>query len=165
MSKVIIAVVALIAIGAAVFVVTKNDKSGDNSSQSTQPASESQSDTASSESQMPKNALDPNNYTDGANIGDTLDATDKTAVTVNIDDFIFKTTYLKIKKGTKVTWVNEGQISHNVTSAASSPKKGLTSDLLSGGQSYEFSFSETGVYEYFCTPHPSQMRGVITVVD
>ena len=92
-------------------------------------------------------------------------AIDGSDVKISIDDNIFKTTYLKIKKGTKVTWTNDGNLRHDVTSAESSPNKGLNSGLLSNGEAYEFTFDSTGVYEYFCTPHASEMKAVITVVD
>lgn len=170
MNKAIIAVVAIVVIGGGAFVIKKNNDDKNNqqnaASSTGQPASDQSGGEASGNgSSASKNELDPDNYTDGANIGSTVDATDKSEVSVSIDDFIFKTTYLKIKKGTKVTWTNDGQIGHTVTSAETSPKKGLESQLLNNGESYSFTFSDSGLYEYFCAPHPTQMKAVITVVD
>ncbi len=156
MNKIIIAAVAIVIIAGGTFIITRdNDK--DSSSQNVSGNS-SANDSSS-------NNLDPNNYTDGAEIGSTLDATDQSEVNVSISDNVFDTTYLKVKKGTKVTWTNQGESRHDITSASTSPKKGLGSDLLSNGQSYSFTFNETGTYEYFCTPHASQMKAVVTVVD
>ncbi len=167
MKTTIIVIAALIIIGGAGFVIlNKNDNNTPSDEGSAQTSQQEDSATAGeSQSSEPANALDPNNYTQGAEIGETVDATDQKEVTVSIDDFIFETTYLKIKKGTKVTWVNNGNISHTVTSDQGSPKSGLDSQLLGNGDTYEFTFDEAGVYEYFCTPHPTQMRGVITVVE
>ncbi len=155
MNKVVIAIVAVIVVAGGAFVLTKKDD------KSTQSPNSSQPTTTNSGT----NPLDPNNYTAGADIGNTLDATDKSSVNVVIDDFIFQTTYLKIKKGTKVTWTNQGQIGHTVTSDDGSPQKGLDSQLLNNGDSYSFTFTQAGTYEYFCTPHPTQMKAVVTVVD
>lgn len=159
MNKIIIIIVAVIIVAGGAFAIKKSND--DKKVQNTNTANSQSADNTSSSG----NDLDPNNYTAGANIGETVDATDKSQVSVNIDDFIFKTTYLKIKKGTKVTWTNDGQIGHDVTSSDNSPKTGLASELLSHGDSYSFTFTETGLYEYFCTPHPSEMKAVIKVVD
>lgn len=161
MSKLIIGVVAIVIIGGGAFVLTQDN--GSTKESSSQPAASTASQTE--ESPQTKNELDPNNYTEGAEIGETLDATDQTNVSLTISDNIFDTTYLKIKKGTKVTWTNQGSARHDVTSASSSPKKGLSSELLANGESYNFTFNDTGVYEYFCTPHATQMKAVVTVVD
>lgn len=162
MNKAIIAVVAIIIIGGGVFALTKKDSKDESSAPSSNTSSQDSSEQSENSN---KNELDPNDYTSGANIGETVDATDKSEVKISIDDNIYKTTYLKIKKGTKVTWTNEGNIRHDVSSDDSSPKSGLASDLLGNGESYSFTFDEAGLYEYFCNPHPTQMRGVITVID
>ncbi len=162
-----IAIAALIVLAGVGFVIfNKDDSSGSDDNQA--QTSQQQESVDSSESQASNesaNSPDPNNYTEGADIGETVDATDQKEVTVSIDDFIFETTYLKIKKGTKVTWVNNGNIGHTVTSDEGSPNGGLDSTMLGSGDTYEFTFEQAGIYEYFCVPHPAQMRGVITVVD
>ena len=169
MKTALIVVAALVVIGGAGFVIMNNKKDSDQNDTTNQPSSQQESSNGSlgqpDNDQQSSGSVDPNNYASAANVGETVDATGQKEVTVSIDDDIFETTYLKIKKGTKVTWVNNGQIQHDVTSNSSSPKGGLASDLLSNGDTYEFTFEEAGVYEYFCTPHPTQMRGVITVVE
>lgn len=166
MKTFLIVLAAIILVGGAGFVVVSNRDSGqDSAAEETteqQPAEDNSESQASEES---SDNPDPNGYTQGANIGDTVDATGQSEVSVSIDDLVFETTFLKIKKGTKVTWVNNGSLSHDVTSSSSSPKGGLGSDLLGSGATYEFTFDEAGVYEYFCTPHSTQMKGVITVID
>lgn len=162
MSKIIIAVTAIIIMGGGAYALTRDGSKEDKSGTVSEVVDTMSPDNSDTEA---KNELDPNNYTKGAEIGETLDATDKASVNLTISDNIFDTTYLKIKKGTKVTWTNEGSMQHDVTSASSSPKKGLGSDLLSNGESYSFTFNESGIYEYFCTPHASQMKAVVSVVD
>lgn len=163
MNKIIIAVVAVIVIAGTVFVLSKDDAQDTTSSIGQESSSQTSSDKPKTEA--PQKELDPNNYTAGANIGAAVIAIDGADVKISIDDSIFKTTYLKIKKGTKVAWTNDGNLRHDVTSAESSPNKGLNSGLLGNGETYEFTFDSTGVYEYFCTPHASEMKAVITVVD
>lgn len=111
------------------------------------------------------NAADNEAFLEGANVGTSVDATDSSEVTVSIDDFIFETSILRVKKGTKVTWVNNGATRHDIQSHSTSPKKGLDSELLANGESYAFTFDELGTYRYFCTPHPTMMRGIIEVVE
>lgn len=106
----------------------------------------------------------PDNYLKGANKGQKINAVNQAQITIKIDDFVYKTSHLTIKKGTEVIWTNQGQARHNVVSASNSPKSGLNSKLLSNGQSYRHVFSETGTYQYFCSPHPTQMKGIIRVI-
>ena len=98
-----------------------------------------------------------------ANIGSTDVKTDEKQLTIEIDDFLFRTTTATIPIGTTVTWINTGKVRHNVVSDRSSPEKGLGSKLLANGDSYSYTFEKPGDYYYLCTPHPTQMRGVVTV--
>lgn len=163
MNKAVIAFVAFIIIGGTAFVLTRDEGSNQPPSIDSSPTSANNAPLGNS--QTSQKELDPNGYTADANIGAAVIATDKPEVPISIDDNIFRTTYLKIKKGTKVVWTNNGNLRHDVVSAESSPKQGLGSALLAPGQTYEFTFNELGVYEYFCTPHSNEMRGVITVVE
>ena len=162
--KTILAVLAVIIIVGGVGIVVINNKDdstgqNDENSQTSQPEEQEQSQAADT-----SNELDPSNYTEGANVGDTLDATGQKEVAVSINDFIFNPTLIKIKKGTKVTWTNEGNIGHTVTSSESSPMGGLASELLANGQSYSFTFDTAGTYTYYCSPHP-YMKGTVEVTE
>lgn len=166
MKTFLIVIAVVILAGGAGFVVASNrDSAQDNTAEETTEQQPTEVDTEGQASEESPDNPDPSGYTQGAVIGASVDATGQDEVTVSIEDFVFETTYLKIKKGTKVTWVNNGSVVHDVTSNSSSPKGGLGSDLLGSGETYEFTFDEAGVYEYFCTPHSTQMKGVITVVD
>jgi plastocyanin len=95
----------------------------------------------------------------------SLDATDKKEVEITIGDFYYDPTAVKIKKGTTVTWRNNGMIGHDVKIDSSSPQEGPGSELLGRQQSYSYTFDEPGLYLYYCSPHPVQMRAVIEVVE
>ena len=69
----------------------------------------------------------------------------------------FNPSLLTVPVGTTVTWVNRGSESHTITSIT-----GLFDSGVDPGQSYNYTFTKPGVYEYTCTPHP-EMTGSITV--
>jgi plastocyanin len=66
--------------------------------------------------------------------------------TAKIDNFTFVPAHLTVKAGTTVTWRNEDDIPHTVTSAA----RLFKSKALDTDDSFSFTFTEPGTYEYFC---------------
>lgn len=76
--------------------------------------------------------------------------------TVVIENFSFSPSELVVKKGTKITWINNDSASHTIKSDA------FQSGDLSNGGKYEFTFENTGTFSYICSIHPS-MKGKITV--
>ena len=83
-------------------------------------------------------------------------------MTVSIQDFFFDPDQLSVAPGTTVTWVNEGQAPHTVTSTDG---KELDSATLQPGESYSFTFKDDDAgetYAYQCTIHP-QMTASVTV--
>lgn len=63
-----------------------------------------------------------------------------------------------VRAGTRVTWINHDDDAHTVTSSTDvfrSP--GLDTD-----DTYSYTFTKPGTYEYFCTLHPL-MRGKVIV--
>ena len=81
------------------------------------------------------------------------------SVSVSIQNFAFTPTNLTVKKGTTVTWTNKDSIGHTVTGDS-----GISSALLSQGESYSFTFNQTGQFSYHCNPHPG-MIGTVTVTE
>jgi plastocyanin len=78
---------------------------------------------------------------------------------VNICDGHFKPGVMVVPAGTTVVWTNNGQQHHTVKSYA-----GLwDSGDLRPGASYSVTFTEPGVYYYFCASHPREMRGLVQV--
>jgi len=79
--------------------------------------------------------------------------------TVEITNFAFHPSSIRIKKGTKVTWMQKDSAPHTVTST--NPTGAFDSGTLPQGQKFEFTFNDLGSYEYRCDIHPSMTGKVI----
>jgi plastocyanin len=77
---------------------------------------------------------------------------------VKIDNFTFSPQTLTVPAGTTVTWKNQDDIPHTVTSTT----KTFKSQALDTDDNFSFTFTTAGVYEYFCSLHP-HMTGKIVV--
>lgn len=75
---------------------------------------------------------------------------------ISIKGFSFSPQALSINKGDTVTWTNEDTAVHNVVGGP------LKSKDLAKGQSFSYTFTDSGSYDYICTYHPS-MKGKIVV--
>src|SRR6266542_1409599 len=75
-----------------------------------------------------------------------------------IYDFGYRPGWILVPPGTTVTWTNEGPTVHTATADAGQ----FDSGILEAGESYSFTFTELGSYDYFCIPHPF-MRGKVIV--
>lgn len=73
---------------------------------------------------------------------------------IRVEDYAFTPGTLTVKAGTTVTWKNEGEAPHTVTSV----EKGgpLDSGMMGPGGSYTHTFAEPGTYEYRCLPHAAK---------
>jgi plastocyanin len=90
-------------------------------------------------------------------------ATSATPSSVGIRLFQFRPAQIEIAAGTKVTWTNEDDIVHTVTSGAPDTQAGSFRRRLDGqGAAASVEFSRPGIYPYFCERHPA-MRGEIRV--
>ena len=78
---------------------------------------------------------------------------------VKIGNFVFEPQNLIVQVGTKVTWVNEDDLPHNVVSSARGVFK---SKVMDTEEKYTFTFTTPGSFEYFCALHP-HMKGTIVV--
>ncbi|HXD44588.1 MAG TPA: cupredoxin family copper-binding protein [Pseudolabrys sp.] len=79
-------------------------------------------------------------------------------IKVGIDNFTFNPKELKVKTGTTVVWTNNDDIPHTVAS----PRNSIKSKPLDTGDSFSFTFTTPGAYDYFCSLHP-HMTGRIVV--
>ena len=79
---------------------------------------------------------------------------------VAIKDFAFAPGATTVKVGTTVTWTNQDQDPHTVTSTGSGGP--LRSPTLQTGQSYRYTFTKAGAFDYLCTIHPF-MTATVTV--
>src|SRR6516164_3560375 len=64
---------------------------------------------------------------------------------------------LTVKVGTTVTWRNEDDIPHTVTSTTQLFK----SKALDTDDSFSFTFTEPGTYEHFCSLHPRMTATIV----
>jgi plastocyanin len=82
---------------------------------------------------------------------------------VAIQLFQFQPGQLEVKAGTQVTWTNQDDIEHTVTSGTPERPDGRFNSVMAGkGKTASFTFTEAGTYPYFCNRHQS-MRGEIRV--
>ncbi len=79
---------------------------------------------------------------------------------VDIKGFAFQPATLTVPPDTVVTWTNQDNTPHTVTSIDGK----FDSGSLNKGQEFSFNFTEPGVYDYHCKIHPS-MRGQIEVTS
>jgi plastocyanin len=90
-------------------------------------------------------------------------ASSQTGSTITIQTFQFKPAQLEVKAGTQVTWTNQDDIRHTVTSGTPEKKDGRFDAPLAGkDKSFSFTFSQPGTYVYFCDRH-EHMQGEIQV--
>jgi plastocyanin len=81
----------------------------------------------------------------------------QTKAQVTIDNFAFSPQTVTVKAGTTVTWSNHDDTPHTVVSPQKFKSKALDSD-----DSFSFTFTTPGTYQYFCSLHP-HMTGTIVV--
>jgi plastocyanin len=81
------------------------------------------------------------------------------AGSISIDNFTFNPPTLTVKAGTAVTWTNKDDIPHGI---ASSNNGFSRSKAMDTDDSFSFTFTTPGTYQYFCYIHP-HMTGTIVV--
>ncbi|MEX0928761.1 MAG: cupredoxin domain-containing protein [Balneolales bacterium] len=64
--------------------------------------------------------------------------------------------------GTTITWRNQDNDTHSVTSGEVGDPDGLFDASVGPDGQFEFTFGDAGTYVYHCIPHP-EMTGTITV--
>jgi len=79
-----------------------------------------------------------------------------TANTVTLQNFSFTPATLTVKEGATVTWVNEDSVTHKIRSDT------FNSSDLNKGDTFDFTFTTKGSFDYSCSIHPS-MTGKIIV--
>lgn len=81
-----------------------------------------------------------------------------TSNTVTIKNFAFDPSTITVKVGANVTWTNEDAAQHQLKE-----DNGLfLSSPLSTGQSFTYTFTTTGMFNYTCNIH-SSMHGKVIV--
>ena len=91
--------------------------------------------------------------------GATTPAQTSTEQQVNIKDFNFVPATAEVPMGTTVTWVNDDNVPHTITSVSGS----FDSGSIGPGKTYSHKFDQAGTFEYSCTNHPSMPHGTVIV--
>jgi plastocyanin len=86
----------------------------------------------------------------------TVAAQDATNV-ITIDNFTFSPKELTVAVGTTVKWVNHDDIPHTLVEK----KTTFRSKALDTDDSYSFTFTSAGTFDYFCGLHPHMVGQVI----
>src|SRR5579859_7351888 len=82
------------------------------------------------------------------------------AVAVEMTNFAFSPAAVNVHTGDTVTWTNHDTAPHDVT--VTSGPVAVHSPLLSTGQTWSYTFTTPGTYDYICSIHPD-MHAVVTV--
>lgn len=83
-------------------------------------------------------------------------------VEINMAQNRFMPASVKVKVGTTVRWNNAERRNGHALAISGPARAG--SGLVAPGQSWAHTFSQPGVYQYNCTPHPG-MKGVVEVTE
>jgi plastocyanin len=76
---------------------------------------------------------------------------------IAIDNFTFSPKELTVAVGTTIKWVNHDDIPHTVVEK----KTTFRSKALDTDDSYSFTFTSAGEFDYFCGLHPHMVGKVI----
>jgi plastocyanin len=76
---------------------------------------------------------------------------------VAIKNFAFSPGMVTVRVGTTVTWMNSDQDAHTVTATGG----GFKSTPLNTGDTFRYTFTKPGRYDYLCTIHPFMTATVV----
>jgi halocyanin-like protein len=104
---------------------------------------------------------------DVPNYESIADKTGESEIEILVGDeggLVFGPPAVEISTGTTVTWTWTGKGgSHNVAHDGGAFKSEMTSEE---GHTFSHTFSDSGLYKYYCVPHQRMgMKGVISVVE
>lgn len=86
------------------------------------------------------------------------------ATQVSVTNDVFTPARIQVALGTTVTWTNRDNVPHNVTLSpvVMTSSDNWQSGLLSPGQSFSYTFTSRGTFQYYCQQHPG-MTGTVIV--
>jgi plastocyanin len=76
---------------------------------------------------------------------------------VDIANFAFVPATLSVRVGTTVTWTNQDEEAHDVSERSGR----FHSPVLNTGDTFHFTFTQAGQYQYLCTIHPFMTATVV----
>ena len=77
---------------------------------------------------------------------------------ISMRNLEFQPMITTVSTGTTITWYNNDTVDHTVTST--SGPTSFDSGVIRPGETFSFTFTEAGTYDYHCTLH-SSMRGQV----
>lgn len=80
-------------------------------------------------------------------------------VTVEISGFAFQPSMVTIQVGDTVTWTNLDGAAHTATDTG---PQALFDGVMDNGESFSYTFTQAGTFNYVCTFHP-EMTGTVIV--
>lgn len=116
----------------------------------------------------------PNDGGDGAHATGGIACTDPNEAQLSVEEYAFivrcgcaeapgiyteDSKQCTVKAGTKVTWVFEGSLQHNVSSTTFDESRPRTAGR------HSVTFDSPGVYPYGCALHAGQMSGYTIIVE
>jgi plastocyanin len=93
----------------------------------------------------------------GAMLAFAAVAAQDTSNVITIDNFTFSPKELTVAVGTTVKWVNHDDIPHLIVEK----KTTFRSKALDTDDSYSYTFTSAGDFDYFCGLHPQMVGKVI----
>jgi len=110
-------------------------------------------------------------FTAGAIAGDNpaisssqVAAAGSETLAADIKTFQFKPKVIEVHAGATVTWTNQDNIEHTITSGTpEAPGGAFASEAFGKGKSFTATFDKPGEYAYFCSKHKS-MHGTVKVL-
>ena len=97
---------------------------------------------------------------------DYLDLRNRSAVEIKLSDIAFKPARVKVSAGTRITWLNDEEVTHYVNTDAHPSHTyypAQNSNALAKGEEFSLVFDKAGIYPYHCSAHASDMIGSIIV--
>lgn len=111
----------------------------------------------------PAAAHDPHAKIVSLAAGEAVESSLQPGTVVTIRTFQFEPAQLEVKAGTRITWINQDDIRHTVTSGSPENRDSRFDSSLAGKEAnFTFTFTQPGTYTYFCNRH-QHMRGQIQV--
>jgi plastocyanin len=81
-------------------------------------------------------------------------------------DNTFDAEGVRVPAGTTIRWTNNGRQDHDVVPAGETEPETWGADIedFHPGDTYEHTFTEPGTYNYYCTIHGTEAKGMVGVV-
>lgn len=81
--------------------------------------------------------------------------------TVVVQEFAFQEASALAEPGASVTWDNQDEVGHTVTSGTPNEPTGVFDEELPAGGEVTISMEEPGEYPYYCRIHPDMVADIV----